>query len=63
MESKTAEGLTILFFIIFLLIGSWILGLKFWFWICVAGGIAIAGMILIWFLNVILGIGSLAKRQ
>lgn len=66
MESKTAEGLIILFFIFFIIlfpIGSWIWGLKFWFLIIVAGGIALSGMVMIWIINTILGVGRWAKRQ
>ena len=63
MESKTTEGLIILLFILLLPIGSWIWGLKFWFWICVAGGIALAGMILVWIINLIFGIGRWTRRQ
>lgn len=63
MESKTAEGLIILFFILLFPIGSFIWGLKFWFWIFVAGGFALAGMNVVWLMNVILGVGRWANRQ
>lgn len=63
MESKTDEGLIVLFFLLLFPIGSFLWGLKFWVWIFVAGGIALVSMVIIWLMNVILGVGRWAKRQ
>lgn len=63
MTAQEAGGLVVLGLIATMIGGSLIWGLSFWFWCFLAGGVALAVMVIVWIYTLLSGATRWAKRQ